>query len=101
MKRNGDCYKIHAEALLDINTTTLDLAEALLCHGSVWHSESERHGHCWLELNKDIVLDISNGHKVIMRREVYYALGKVEDVTQYDAKQLRELVLKHGTYGPF
>ena len=96
MKANGDCYKVHAEAILDIALT-----DVRLCHGSVWHTDVSRHGHSWLELNEDVVMDISNGHNTVMRREQYYKVGKVQDVKRYTVEQVRELLLKHGTYGPW
>lgn len=102
MKINGDCYEVHAKAILDIGDdrpSPLIGAQTMLCHGSVWHPESKRHGHCWLELDEDVVLDVSNGHSVLMRREKYYKVGKVQKVKRYTPEQTRDNLLKYGTYG--
>lgn len=94
----GDCYEVHASAFLE---GFLGETGGLLCHGTVWHPDVGRHGHCWLELNEDVVADYSNGHGVVVRRETYYAIGKVRDVRRYTVEQARALVLKEGTYGPW
>lgn len=90
----GDCYEVHGKAILEGTP-------GLLCHGTVWHPDVGWHGHCWIELNEDVVVDFSNGHRAVLRREVYYRIGKVKDVRRYDAEQARELVLREGTYGPW
>lgn len=91
---NGDCYVVHGKAILDG-------APGILCHGTVWHPVSGWHEHCWIELNEDVVVDFSNGHRIVLRREEYYNRGKVKDVDKYNLEQTRELVLKRGTYGPW
>lgn len=94
----GDCYEVHANAFVN---GFLEEAGGLLCHGTVWHPKVGWHGHCWLELNEDVVADYSNGHGVVVRRETYYAIGKVKNVSRYGIEQARALVLKEGTYGPW
>jgi len=90
----GDCYQVHAE-------TILNNCIGMLCHGTVWHPDTGWHGHCWIELNKDMVLDVSNGHNFIVRRENYYTIGKIKDIQKYTPKQVRELVIKFENYGPW
>ena len=89
---NGDCYKVHVEAIIDG-------MDGLLCHGTVWHPGVGWHGHCWIELTEDVVMDFSNGHHAVLRRETYYEVGKVKDIKRYNAEEARELMLHEGTYG--
>ena len=90
----GNCYEVHGR-------TFIEGMLGLLCHGTVWHPDVGWHGHCWIELNKDVVIDFSNGHHAALRREVYYKAGRVKDVKKYNPEQVRKLVLKEGTYGPW
>lgn len=93
-QKKGDCYEVHWHAFIDGTP-------GLLCHGTVWHPKVGWHGHCWIELNEDVVIDISNGRRVVMRREAYYAIGKIKDVSRYDLEQVRALSLKEHTLGPW
>lgn len=92
--QKGDCYEVHGRAFIEG-------MEGLLCHGTAWHADVGWHGHCWIELNEDIVMDISNRHHAVLRREVYYKAGKIKDVKKYNVEQARELILKEGTWGPW
>lgn len=91
---NGDCYKVHYMAYLEG-------VPGLLCHGTVWHPDTGWHGHCWIELNEDTVMDLSNGHNAAVGREIYYSIGKVKDVKKYGIEQALKQALKEGTYGPW
>lgn len=99
-KKLGDCYEVHAKQLLAGLANTFG-ASSVLCHGTVWHPKTKWHGHCWIELNEDVVMDISNGCQVVTRREAYYRAGKVKDVKKYNVKQVNAMILVHGTYGPW
>ena len=92
--KTGDCYEVHGKAITEGML-------GLLCHGTVWHPDVGWHGHSWIELNEDVVIDISNGHHAVLRREVYYEIGKVKDVKKYDVERAIELMLEKGTYGPW
>lgn len=94
----GDCYDVHGKAIIEMPP---EYGNTLLCHGVVWHAKTGWHGHCWLELNEDVVLDMSNGHQSIMRKEAYYAAGKVRDVRSYTAEQAMKMMSTKGTYGPW
>ena len=98
-KTGGDCYQVHGQAML--NGTLVNFGNIKLCHGTVWHPDTEWHGHCWVEVNNDMIIDISNGRQVITRRELYYSSGYVKDVYRYTSEQVIELMLKHETYGPW
>lgn len=93
--RRGDCYESAATAILDVRTD-----EARLVHGTVWHEASGRHGHAWVEFG-DTVLDRSNGNDVELPRSAYYALGRVEDVRRYTAREARLAMSRTGHYGPW
>lgn len=92
--KRGDCYEKNGNAFIEG-------MPGLLCHGTVWHPNVGWHGHCWIELNEDVVMDFSNGHHAVLRREVYYKAGKVKDVKKYNIEQARNLIVKEGTYGPW
>lgn len=92
--KNGDCYEVHGNAFLEG-------MPGLLCHGTVYHPDVGWHGHCWIELNEDVVIDFSNGHQAALKRERYYKAGRVKDVKRYDIEQARKLILEEGHYGPW
>ena len=91
----GNCYEVHGKAI------SLDEVEGLLCHGIAWHPLTGWHGHCWIELNEDVVMDFSNKHQAVLRRERYYKIGKVKNVKRYTASEARELMLKTHSFGPW
>lgn len=98
----GDCYQVHLRALIDRTE------EGLLCHGTVYHPKTGRHGHCWIErtLSGDygVVVwcrDIANGHDVLWPRDLYYHIGQVEDVKRYTSEDAAILALGSGNHGPW
>ena len=94
----GDCYKVHAEAMINGSTKYCNQI-VYLCHGTVYHESVGWHGHCWLE-QAGFVYDISNGHDISCLKTVYYALGYVRDVYRYTAEEVKAMLLKHdGHYG--
>ena len=93
-KQLGNCYEVHGRAI------TLDGYEGLLCHGTVFHPEIGWHGHCWIE-HEEIVHDLANGKNIVIRHEVYYAMGKAKDIKRYTANEAREMTLETGHWGPW
>jgi hypothetical protein len=98
----GDCYEVHARALID------GTEEGLLCHGMVYHPKTGRHGHCWIERTLTAewgavvwCRDIANGHDVLWPRDLYYRIGQVEDVKRYTRDEAAILMLGSGNHGPW
>ena len=92
MKKLGDCYEVHGEAI------ALNDESGLLCHGTVWHSKSGWHGHAWIERG-EVVCDYSNGSINVLSKELYYALGYIKDVKRYSADEARRMMLKTRHFG--
>lgn len=97
----GDCYEVHAKLIAQdlIDNRGEKFKGSKLCHGEVWHDFLGWHGHCWIEIDDSIVMDVSNGHDVRLPREKYYALGKVKEVVRYTPKEAMIKLLEEGTYG--
>lgn len=103
--RRGDCYEAAVNIILELKLEgTAD--NATLVHGLVTGTGGEalgfRYGHAWVEIG-DVAFDYSNGRKITLRREAYYALGKIaeEDTTRYSFEEARSAMLEHETYGPW
>lgn len=101
--KGGDCYKVAGRLI-----TTPEYEAGWLCHGSVYHPESGRHSHAWIETparvgKVEIVIchDVANGNDVHLPQDAYYRLGKVEHVKRYTAEEATTLMLKTGKYGPW
>jgi hypothetical protein len=99
----GDCYEAAFHWLLDLD---VDVAKkAKLCHGMVHGQgplEGKKFGHAWGELG-DVVFDQSNGNQVVMRKELYYALGKIDksEVFYYPGHKSLGKANKAKHYGPW
>lgn len=102
--KSGDCFLAHGNFIFADTK-----GKYTLCHGTVYHSLTGRHEHCWLEYEEKfesgftqmMVKDISNGNDVEMPQDAYYRLGKVEDVKRYTRKEATGHMLTHMTYGPW
>lgn len=96
MKRTGDCYDAAMKLVIEEPTLTL-------CHGIVAGRGPLKGfwiGHAWVE-DGDVVFDFSNGNQVILRKEVYYALGKISTVVRYKGIESNKTMLKTGHCGPW
>lgn len=108
--RTGNCFE--AAVLYILHHAILGpRKDLLLVQGEVGGSgriEGLRYAHAWIE-DGDQVIDESNGNKVRMSRDLYYALGKVypdfppfkPNLHKYTVEQVRENVLKYRHYGPW
>lgn len=97
--QKGNCYEANGKYILDLLISgRKDIRKWKLCHGIVVGKGIE-HGHCWIEYNDDMVMDFSNGHSIALRKEHYYALGRVTKVKRYTAKQVQKNILKYENWG--
>lgn len=104
----GDCYEAAAH-LAVFHSFDKDLLlpanfEPVLVHGRpvLQRPPFERFGHAWVE-SGEVVFDFSNGRKLVMPRNVYYALGRIdpEDSFRYSPDEARKLLVRFGHYGPW
>jgi len=106
----GDCFIVHLDALMlgiqvhapaPIGTMRLGHHHVLV-HGTVDHERQPRHWHCWLESDDGVwVIDISNGHRVIIERPTYYEAGHVQDVKRYTRPEIVLMTAMHNHAGPW
>ena len=89
----GDCYEVHANAILESSDDGLRL-----CHGEVWHDSTGWHGHAWLEKG-DLCIDLSNGRQILMKKDMYYKIGKIEQVTTYTREETIKKILETEHWG--
>lgn len=88
-----------------IDNENLELVHALVYgQGPL---EGRRFPHAWNEIiDSDVVLDYSNGKKVIMRKEQYYKLGGVNPdepgaYAKYDKTEALKNMLVKKHWGPW
>lgn len=100
-RTGGDCYRVAGRLIM-----TPEYEGGMLCHGSVYHPETGRHGHAWIEMPDgefDVVIchDVANGNDLHLPRDVYYHFGKVEHVKRYTAEEAAKLMLRTKHFGPW
>ena len=101
---HGDCFKAAAKNMIDNKIPNMTLVHAgVTGQGSI---EGVRHAHAWNEIGSDVVMDQSNGRNVIMRREQYYKLGKVDEnnpgqYRRYSRDEALKWMVKTHNYGPW
>jgi hypothetical protein len=99
----GDCYKANGDYFMDNAYHEPNLR---LVHGEVrgqGELQGITYGHCWCELNGD-VLDFSNGRNIKIDKRVYYALGGIDHIDNlhvYDLNTFNKNIEKHGHWGPW
>jgi hypothetical protein len=104
-KNEGDCFERAGKNIL----YKTDIPELTLVHGLVTGQgkiHGVRHVHAWNEIGNDIVLDNSNGRNIVMRKDQYYKLGKINpnnpnEYRKYDKEQARKWMAKTKHYGPW
>ena len=95
MKR-GDCYEAAGQFVLDHRFMTL-------VHGTCTGTgpiQGIAFGHAWAE-DGDLCFDVANGHQLVIRKELYYAIGKCRDVVTYPGNEVPKLLLTHKHWGPW
>ena len=98
----GNCYEANLELFM-----VYPIAEdQFLCHGDVYHPETGWHGHCWIEVvnhysGEEMVVDHSNGLKILADKADYYERGQCRNVRMYSFEEVVEHVLETMHYGPW
>ena len=99
---DGDCFVVAGKFLMENPNLPVTLVHAMVTgQGAI---RGVRHAHAWVEIG-DVVIDKSNGKNVIMRKEMYYNIGKVKtkpgQYASYDYDGAIEKMTDHMTYGPW
>ena len=97
----GDCYQAGGRLIMNF----FGDKRHKLVHGMVNGQgalEGKRYGHCWVE-SSNTVLDHSNGRKLEIPKNVYYALGRVKpgQCKYYAPKEAAKFMLEKGHWGPW
>lgn len=78
-KAKGDCYYSAAQFVMNDNKTYI--GTPYLVHAEVRGQgkiANIRYGHAWIEDDENIY-DYSNGNKFVMPKEIYYAIGDIDN----------------------
>ena len=97
----GDCYQAGGRLIMNF----FGDKEHKLVHGMVNGQgmlEGKRYGHCWVE-SRDTVLDHSNGRKLEIPKQIYYALGRVnpKECKYYTPEEAAKFMVDKGHWGPW
>lgn len=80
----GDCYEAGGKFMMD--NCMIGDCNYILVHGEVvgqGQIEGVRYGHCWIE-DGDMVIDKSNGRNLHLPKQVYYAIGGIDQGNIYN-----------------
>lgn len=99
----GDCYEVAGGLVLEDPRYTLVHGEPLGTGGEV---AGVRFGHAWVEFEAGgvwFVLDQSNGGDHLLPRDLYYAIGHVDNrpTRRYTREEARLVILQQGHWGPW
>jgi hypothetical protein len=107
----GDCYEV-AGRMAIMGLSKAPNGEKFLGKPMIVHGEVEgqgkikglRYGHAWVE-DDVYVYDFSNGKSLMLLKEVYYYLGKINQdkpkLYKYSFLEARKKMLETGDYGPW
>ncbi len=102
---DGDCFDVAGRHMIGLSK---GFEEMKLVHALVQGQGplvGRRFGHAF-NLIGDVVLDKSNGNNIAMRKEAYFALGKINKdepgaYAEYTAEETAIKILKHEHWGPW
>ena len=97
----GDCYQAGGRLIMDM----FGDKEHKLVHGMVNGQgmlEGKRYGHCWVE-SRNTILDHSNGRKLEIPKDIYYAIGRVnpKECFYYTPEEAAKFMVDEGHWGPW
>jgi len=93
----GTCYE---DSFLIVLSHSESNGYPRLIHGTVYSFHfGKRIKHAWVELNHRSILDAASGH--IFHHEQWKILAQPRRLHIYTLEQARDMVLLHGTYGPW
>lgn len=107
----GDCYEVAGRmAILGLSKAPngqMFLGKPMVVHGEVEGQgkiKGLRYGHAWVE-DDVYVYDFSNSKNLMLIKQVYYYLGKINQdkpkIYKYYFSQARKKMIKTGDFGPW
>lgn len=110
-QKMGDCYEVAGRmAILGLSKAPngqMFLGKPMVVHGEVEGQgkiKGLRYGHAWVE-DDVYVYDFSNGKNLMLLKEVYYYLGKINQdkrkLYKYSFSQARQKMIETGDFGPW
>lgn len=103
----GDCYEAALKAMYRLCADG-DPSRYRLVHAEVvgqGRIDGVAYGHAFVvDVLEDVVIDESNGRKLVMDCGIYEALGRIHvhsNTHVYQWDEVVEKVLEHDTYGPW
>lgn len=97
---SGNCYEVSVKLLLAAFEVGMT-GDWLLCHGEVYHPDTDWHDHVWIEVDGRFALEFSNGNRQVMPVAVHARISNARGVLRFTLKQVRECMDKTGEYGPW
>lgn len=109
---DGDCFEVAGKLMLAVPPSIQARGAVVdLCHGVPVMTGGEHVGleyvHAWLEITEPDGLvscfDRSNGHRLLVSRSVYYAVGTIETerVVRYSLEETKKMLELHEHWGPW
>jgi len=105
---SGDCYEAAAKLILAItNHGRTDRPDVRLVHAEVagqGELSGLQFGHAFVLFDDQRVLDLSNGNAIVMAKDRYYQIGRIDEignVIEYTAKEAIAKINDHEHYGPW
>lgn len=101
-EEGGDCFEVAGRKMIYENMPGMKLVHAYVSgQGPL---KGRRFEHAWNEIG-DVVIDSSNGKNIILRKEIYYKLGKVKQTkgqyASYTHPEALAKMVEHHHYGPW
>lgn len=109
----GDCFLVAAEITLEPDKAGYEWVshvatghKRLLVHAEVTGRgpiAGERYTHAWVEIDENIVIDMSNGNNVICFADDYMRNAEVnpDKILRYTPEEAQRNMLDHEHYGPW
>lgn len=106
----GDCFPTANRLILDrLPIDGTDEKDYKLVHALV-HGQGALQGrrfvHAFILFDNKFVIDKSNGNDIFMRKNIYYAIGGIQEkekgaYAEYTVDEARKRMLQKGTHGPW
>ena len=106
LQRNGNCFKAAWQTLGKLEREVAQARTGTsieMVHGLVKHPElGKYHAHAWVELGP-VVVDYSNGNRVVMPAALYYTAGRIkpEATARYSRTAAMQEMARTEHYGPW
>jgi hypothetical protein len=107
-KKLGNCYQSAVDFMI-VKHLRGEAGKYRLVHAEICGQgplEGVRYGHAWiLDVERDVVIDKSNGNDLEWPRAVYESIARVaaagNNKHEYEWAAVREKIVESGHYGPW